>query len=155
MGHKSHPPYPVHEGLSSSRPSTPDPFSEQFIQLPFAAMIEATSLLWKHMISYREATGFTKEDSDAIVSIERRLKALREKDQEWRRARDLVLRCLHPDGCYFQHLDKEFVRKLYELVKCDIVRGVAGLPLNNPEMVVKLAEMLKTEVERLPPSYHW
>jgi hypothetical protein len=146
----------THESLEPLRKTdteAPRPFSHSYFSLPFDEMIAATRLLWRHLCSNKESTGFTGEDLKYLNHLEQRLKDLQKKDRKWRLSLDLVLRCLHPDGCYFPYLDQSVVLAAYQMCDVDPVMGVNRLPLRDPTKVGELEQMLLPHLEKLERKF--
>lgn len=141
--------YGVPDQLARSASDSRKPFSTSFYRMPFEEMIEATKLLWNGLVANLERNGFTQDELRAVSQLQHKLEAKHRQDLEWRRKRDLVLRCVHPDGCYFPYLDKDVVRAVYASCNVDPIQGVQNLPLRDPEKVCALAEMLEPEIRKL------
>lgn len=141
--------YDVQAPLCCSRADSREPFSHSFYRLPFEEMIEATRLLWNSLAGNLERNGFTEDELKFLGRLQHKLEEKRQQDREWRQKRDLVLRCVHPDGCYFPYLDKDVVRAIYTSCNVDPIQGVQNLPLRDPEKVSALAEMLEPEIRKL------
>lgn len=148
--HYSFPNHEVLRPLRDARIRLEEPFSRSNLRQPVAKLCEAVGLLHTHLIHEREHTGIDDEDVAAIRRIEKKLQATRERDLELRRKQDLILRCLHPDGCYRGYLSKEVKREAYRLAGVDPVEGVAGLRLGWPSPEIDAVhEFLAGHVRKL------
>jgi len=142
--------YEVIAELRDSRVSSKEPFSRSYLKTPVHAVCKALELLRTHLIHDREVTGITDEDLASLRSMQKKIEDLRESDLALRRKQDLILRCLHPDGCYRWYLDKEHIRQAYELLDIDPVDGIGRVPLGRPsDEIDRLHAFLKKKVEGL------
>lgn len=145
--------FPQHEVLEALRDSRVDvrkPFSRSYLKTPAGLMIEACEHLRTHLIHDRENTGVTDEELDAIRSIHKKMDELKRADLEFRRKQDLILRCLHPDGCYRPYLGKDVILEAYGIIPVDPVEGIRGIPLGHiSDKLDELHKFLQTKVHQL------
>jgi hypothetical protein len=148
--HYSFPIYEVVPALRDARVSPAEPFSRSLSQVGAKALGEAAELLSNHLIHNRKETGITDEELDALRSIRRKLEACEKADLLLRRKQDLILRCMHPDGCYHGYLSKEIKLRAYELAGADPLDGLHGLHLGwENQQLNAVFEFLAGHVERL------
>lgn len=144
------PPYEVIPELRDSRTRGTKPFSRTCIERPFSELVQATNVLCNHLIYDRDHTGVTDEELNMLRSLRSKLELLEKQDTELRRKQDLILRCLHPDGCYFPYLPKKVRSHAFEMVGVDPLEGIHGIRIGWPSPEIDgLFEFLQKEVKRL------
>lgn len=121
--------YEVGAALCDSQADGQRPFSSSHLEHPMDALCEAVDLLCRHLTHEREATGITDEDLEVLRTISQKVHAVHEEDLALRRKQDLILRCLHPDGCYRGYLPKDVRLRAFEILGVDPVEGIAGVRL--------------------------
>lgn len=144
--------YEIDKGLRDRRESFSRdvPFSRSYIRLPFKELFAAAKLLHDSLIHEREFSGITDEDLKFIRRLESKMKTLLEDDIKLRLQQDLVLRCLHPDGCYHAWVKPAEFNRAYEISGTDRLEGIAGIQMGWPRPEIhSLAEYLQTVVERI------
>ena len=118
------------------------------------AVLEALKTLTTHLIHDRKDTGITEDELAALRSMRQKLVNLHGADQVLRTKQDLILRCLHPDGCYRPYLKKETLLEAYDIAQIEPVAGVNGLPLGYPsDLLDALFEFLEKEVKELEQKH--
>lgn len=148
--------FPIHEvakPLRDNRAGNKEPFSRSS-WLHEIGSIEAVAkmaydLHWA-LIHGRDRTEVTDEELDVLQSIERRLEALKKRDLELRKKQDLILQCLHPDGCYRGYFKQEVLLEAYGIIPVDPVEGIRGIPWGWPsDKLDELHAFLEKKVEEL------
>jgi len=148
--------FPDHEvidALRDSRVDLKEPFSQsRWLNeiKPISGVTKMAKDLHWALIHGRDLTEVTDEELNVLRGIERRLEALQKKDLELRWKQDLILRCLHPDGCYRGYLDKQVIIEAYGIIPVDPVEGIRGIRIGWPsDKLDELYEFLKKKVEGL------
>ena len=148
--------YEVCRELSTSKPefsadrTRREPFTRSTFDMPLEEICNAFKVLDQHLWHRREDTGITDEELTVLRTMYTKFKTVRDDDLAVRKRQDLILRCLHPDGCYFPYLKRDVKRRAYEITGTDPLDGVEGLRFGRPdEKMFELSEYLEAEVEKL------
>jgi len=143
----SFPRYETCEALRDGRVWSKEPFSRIVTDVPAKGLLEHAKTLHNHILHGTDESGITREEIAAVASIERKLEKLHEEHVKRGRDQDLVLRCLHPDGCYFGWFDTKAILRAYEIMDADPVRGVGDLLRKRSDKLPDLVAYLEKQVE--------
>lgn len=154
----------VPEWLSTEHPEKVprpfSPFSESHFGSRLEGLFQAISLvmeLFPHGEQLMGKWNITSEEYEALRTFRQKIHKVLTDERELRQQQDLILRSLHPNGCYFPHLSDEVKKHAFSLGNVDPIKGVYGLPFGyHNETLYCVFSYLKTQIDEIrfnTPSY--
>lgn len=124
-------------------------FSRSYAQV--TERIMAAAKQFEFDISHCQGEAGITDDELAVISeVCEKLKYARMADDNLCRKQDLILRCLHPDGWWFNRIPKASRLKAFAMVNIDPADGVSRLQLGTPCAAIdNLFDFLSEEVRKV------